>query len=188
MIRVGGLPTDLLVAFSALGGAAVGFASTKTIGNFIAGLYLLAARPFRVGDYVRVGSVEGIVEEMAINYTKILTMGNNVVSISNLQIMDRDITNYAYKSDDGKDLCCYTFEIAFDHSVSSDTIEGIFTEVFSSRKDKFVKDASYMLLRSGGFERVYMIYIYIKDPQDIFMLRTGITEEAFRLWDKKRAK
>lgn len=74
IIRVGGLDTQWFVAFSAPGGAAVGLASTQTIGNFIAGLYLLAARPFKVGDYVRLGTIEGVVQEITINYTKILTI------------------------------------------------------------------------------------------------------------------
>lgn len=188
MIRAGGLPTEWLVTFSALGGAAVGFASTKTIGNFIAGLYLLAARPFRVGDYVRIGTVEGIVEEMSINYTKVLTIGNNVVSISNLQIMDRDITNYAYESDEQGELYCYTFEISFDHAVSSSKMADIFSEIFKQYGSKFSRQPSYMLLRSGGFERVYMIYLYVKNPEDIFALRPLIAEEVFKRWDEERTK
>ena len=188
MVRAGGLPTEWLVTFSALGGAAVGFASTKTIGNFIAGLYLLAARPFRVGDYVRIGTVEGIVEEMSINYTKVLTIGNNVVSISNLQIMDRDITNYAYESDEQGGLYCYTFEISFDHAVSSSKMADIFSEVFEEYGSKFSRRPSYVLLRSGGFERVYMIYLYVKNPEDIFVLRPLIAEEVFKRWDKERTK
>jgi small-conductance mechanosensitive channel len=188
VIRVGGLPTEWFVAFSALGGAAVGFASTKTIGNFIAGFYLLAARPFRVGDYVRIGTVEGIVQEMATNYTRVLTIGNNVVSISNLQIMDRDITNYLYESGGRNGLYCYTFEIGFDHSLSTATIEEVFNEVFKQCTDKFPRKPSYMLVRSDAFGRVYMIYLYVKNPEDIFVLRPQIAEEVFKLWDLKRTK
>ena len=187
-IRVGGLPTEWFVAFSALGGAAVGFASTKTIGNFVAGLYLLAARPFRVGDYVRIGTVEGIVQEMAINYTKILTIGNNVVSISNLQIMDRDITNFLYESSEHDGLYCYTFEIGFDHSISTEKIAKVFNEVFEQYGDKFSQKPSYMLVRSAGFDRVYMVYLYVKRPEEIFALRPQIAEEVFKHWDKERAK
>jgi hypothetical protein len=102
LVRLGGLPSEWFVAFSALSGAAVGFASTQTIGNFIAGLYLLATRPFKVEDYVRLGTSEGIVQEITINYTKILTIGYNVVSISNLQVMSRDMTNFSYESEDHK--------------------------------------------------------------------------------------
>jgi len=186
-IRVGGLPTEWIVTFSALGGAAVGFASTKTIGNFIAGLYLLATRPFRVGDYVRIGTVEGIVEEMAINYTKILTMGNSIVSISNLQLMDRDITNFFYEKEKDRQIYCYTFEIAFDHNVSTEKIAEIFNEVFERHRHTLPKKPSYMLLRSGGFERVYMVYLYVEHPEDVFYLRPQIAEEVFKRWDMERS-
>lgn len=188
VIRVGGLPTEWFVAFSALGGAALGFASTKTIGNFVAGLYLLVARPFGVGDYVRIGTVEGIVEEMAINYTKILTSGNNVVSISNLQIMDRDITNYLYKSSARDGLYCYTFEIGFDHSVPTAKLEELFNDVFEKFKDKLAQKPSFTLARSGGFERVYLVYLYIRNPEDIFVLRPQIAEEVLKRWDEERKK
>jgi small-conductance mechanosensitive channel len=188
IVRVGGLPAEWIVTFSALGGAAVGFASTKTIGNFIAGLYLLAARPFRVGDYVRIGTVEGIVDEVTINYAKILTIGNNIVSISNLQIMDRDITNFLYEKEKNRQTYCYTFEIAFDHNVPVSRIAEIFSEVFERHKHTLPKEPSYMLLRSGGFERVYMIYLYVEHPEDIFSLRPQIAEEVFKRWDMERSK
>ena len=96
LLYVGGVPADILVSLSALGGAAVGFASTRTIGNFIAGLFLLVTRPFRVGDYVRIDGVEGIVQEITLNYAKILTSSNTVVSISTQRILDRDLTNYRF--------------------------------------------------------------------------------------------
>lgn len=41
LLHVGGVPADILVSFLTLGGAIVGFASTRTIGNLIAGLFLL---------------------------------------------------------------------------------------------------------------------------------------------------
>ena len=88
--RVSGVNADWIVSISAIGGAAVGFASQKTIGNFVAGIFLITAKPFKVGNYVRIGTVEGIVTEITINYTKIATSANNTVSISNLQILDRD--------------------------------------------------------------------------------------------------
>jgi len=43
-----GLPTDWFVGVSALTGAAIGFASTQTVGNFLAGLYIMISRPFMV--------------------------------------------------------------------------------------------------------------------------------------------
>ena len=186
--RIGGLQPEWLVSISAIGGAALGFASTKTLGNFIAGLFLLAARPFKVGDYVRIGTVEGIVQEITINYTKVLTIGNNIVSISNLQILDRDVTNYMYQSGKNFSLYCYTFEIGFDHTVSTEKIAEIFKEVFERHVHTLPKKPTYMLARSAAFERVYVVYLYVEHPADIFTLRPQIAEGVFKRWDMERAK
>jgi hypothetical protein len=188
VVGVIGISTDLFLVFSAFGGAAIGLASTQTIGNFMAGLYLLATRPFKVGDYVRLGTVEGIVQEITINYTKVLTVGNNVVVISNLQVMGRDMTNCLYESEKLETNYCCTFEIGFDHSISSDKIATIFNEVFGVYNEKLPKALSYMLLRSDGFARVYMVYLYVKHPEDAFVFRTQIAEEVFKRWDRERLK
>jgi hypothetical protein len=124
------------------------------------------------------------VQEITINYTKVLTMGNNTVSIVNLQILQRDIVNYLYEHDP-TNLYCYTFEIGLDHSVSAKKMARVFEQVFK-QYDKLPQKPSYVLLRSGAFDRVYMVYLCVKDPEEIFTLRPRITEEVFKLWDKQK--
>lgn len=181
MASVGKLQPDVILGLSAIGGAALGFASQKTLGNFLAGLFLLAAHPFKVGDYVRLGAVEGIVQEITINYTKVLTIGNNTVAVSNLQILDRDITSFCQGN-----VYCYTFDVGFDHSVSSEKIAEAFDTVFTKHMSEVPKKPTCMLKASGGIERIYMVYLYVNKPADIFNLRPLIAEEIFRLWDQER--
>jgi len=76
----------------------------------------ISASPFRVGDYVRIDSVEGIVKEITVNYAKILTATNSVVSISTQRILDKEITSYRFKGEEST-LYCYGFEVSFDHSL-----------------------------------------------------------------------
>ena len=184
--RFGGLEPEWILAISAIAGAALGFASQKTLGNVLAGLFLLAARPFKVGDYVRFGTVEGIVQEITINYTKVFTIGNNMVSISNLQILDREITNYVVESRKNFSLYCYTFEIGFDHSVPADKIAAIFNEVFERFVHTLPKKTFAALTRSDAFVRVYTVYLYVEHPEDVFALRPQISEEVFKRWDMER--
>ena len=184
--RIGGLPPEWILSISAIAGAALGFASQKTLGNFLAGLFLLAARPFKVGDYVRLGTVEGVVQEVTINYTKVLTIGNNTVSISNLQILDRDITNYIVESRRNFSLYCYTFEIGFDHNVSTDKMAAIFNEVFERFVHTLPKPPYATLTRSDAFTRVYTVYLHVEHPEDVFTLKPQISEEVFKRWDVQR--
>jgi MscS family membrane protein len=186
--KVGGLPSELLISFSAVGGAALGFASQKTIGNFIAGLYLLAARPFKVGDYVKIGTVEGIAQEITLNYAKIRTVGNNTVSISNLQILERDVTNYFYQTTPNGNIYCYTFEISFDHLVPSEKLLEIFGTTFNLYHNRFTKNPFCTLTRSTATERVYTVYFYTTASKEIFKTRSQIFNQVYKLWDEERTK
>ena len=185
---LGGVQAEWLLSISAIGGAALGFASQKTIGNFLAGLFLLAAKPFKVGDYVKIGAVEGIVQEITINYAKVLTASNNTVSVSNLQILDRDITNYLYESSKTGNLYCYTFEIGFDHSIPTEKINQLFNQIFDGYSRVLPRRPSCMLTRSSALDRVYLVYLYVDKPKDIFTLRPKIAAEVFQHWDGERAK
>jgi small-conductance mechanosensitive channel len=186
IISLAGVPMEWLVAISAILGSAIGFASNKTIGNFIAGFFLLAARPFRVGDYVKIGAVEGVVEEIAINYTKILTMDDNIVAISNLQLLDRDITNYrCTDAPIGKTLYHYNFEMGFNHSVSDAKMAQIFAEVLAEHKD-LPSVPTFTLDRTTIDGRFYRVFLYVTDPEEIFQKRNQIYEKVLGKWDAAR--
>jgi len=73
----------------ALGGAftavIVGLAAQQTLGNVIAGTVLLSARPFRVGDRVRLqggalaGQIEGTISSLGLLYTTFATEEGPIV-------------------------------------------------------------------------------------------------------------
>src|SRR5205823_11078149 len=62
-----------LLASSAVVGIIVGFASQRTLGNFVAGLLIAFTQPVRLGDDVVVEDTEGIVEEIGLIYTFVRT-------------------------------------------------------------------------------------------------------------------
>jgi small conductance mechanosensitive channel len=186
LLHVGGVPPDILVSFSALGGAAVGFASTRTIGNFIAGLFLLITRPFRVGDYIRVDGVEGIVQEITLNYAKIVTPTNAIVSISTQRILDRDVTNFRFRGGEEADLFCYGFELTFPHTLPTEKLEEILDNVIERYAEKLPRKPEYQLTKLTSFARHYMFYIYVEDPRDIFTLQPQLVKEITQAWDKAK--
>ncbi|MGC8998867.1 MAG: mechanosensitive ion channel family protein [Candidatus Bathyarchaeia archaeon] len=186
VLHIGGVPSDIIVSFSALGGAAVGFASQRTIGNLIAGIYLLVARPFRVGDYIRLDNIEGIVQEITINYAKILTPNNTVVSISTQRILDKEVTNYRFMGEESK-LYCYSFELNFDHSLPTEKLERLLDKVIEQNAEMLPRKPEYHISKLTSVERNYMFYIYVEDPKDIFRLYPKILREITQEWDKARA-
>src|SRR5436309_7309949 len=58
-----------LLASSAVLGIIVGFASQRTLGNFVAGLLIAFTQPLRLGDVVTIVDAPGVVEEIGLIYT-----------------------------------------------------------------------------------------------------------------------
>lgn len=88
--------TPLLTTLG-IGGLAVALAFKDTLTNFFAGLYIMADRPIRLGDYIKLeGGPEGYVEGIGWRSTRIRTLPNNIVVIPNSKVSESIITNYFF--------------------------------------------------------------------------------------------
>jgi small conductance mechanosensitive channel len=95
-LSVAGASPGTLVAGSAFTAVIVGLAAQQTLGNLIAGLVLLSARPFRVGERVRLyagsvgGAHEGVVSSLGLLYTTI-ARGDDRILIPNNAVLSAAI-------------------------------------------------------------------------------------------------
>jgi small conductance mechanosensitive channel len=90
-----GIQTTSFAALIAGAGLAVGAAVSGLLGNFAAGAFLQGLRPFKVGDYVRVGDVEGTVEEVGMLVTSILTPDHVHTLVPNGKLFGDTIKNFS---------------------------------------------------------------------------------------------
>jgi small conductance mechanosensitive channel len=87
-----------LLASSAVIGIVVGFASQRTLGNFVAGLLIAFTQPVRLGDEVVVESTEGTVEEIGLIYTFVRTENGDRLVIPNEKLASDTIRNSTIRS------------------------------------------------------------------------------------------
>ena len=84
--------TSLIAGFG-ITGLAVGFAAQQTIADFFGTLAIIADKIYKLGDYVKIGEIEGTVEDINLLSTKIRTLDDFIVSIPNNNISATLITN-----------------------------------------------------------------------------------------------
>jgi small-conductance mechanosensitive channel len=87
-----------LLASSAVLGVIIGFASQRTLGNFVAGLLIAISQPVRLGDRVEVDGNEGIVEEIGLTYTFIRSQDDARIVIPNEKLASDTIRNSTIRS------------------------------------------------------------------------------------------
>lgn len=179
------LPADLFVGASALLGAALGFGSSQTINNVVAGFYVLLSQPFKVEDYVKIGDLEGQVEEIAINYTNLYTPTFNLLKVPNTQVMNSRILNLTHEG-----IIKYTFTIGFSHEF---TEEDIMMKVIApaikdfcviSGKDGIRTPEAY-LDTASRLEKVYLIRLFIPkgEASALYRLQPQLMQLIMRNFD-----
>jgi small-conductance mechanosensitive channel len=82
-----------LLASSAVLGLIVGFASQRTLGNFVAGLLIAITQPVRLGDRVSYAGETGVIEDIGLTYTYIRTADDARLVVPNEKLASDTIRN-----------------------------------------------------------------------------------------------
>lgn len=99
ILSVWGIALTNLIVGAGVATAVLGLAAQRTVAAVIAGFFLLFSRPFRVGDWIEVvddgeEAASGIVEDVTISHTKILTFNDEHLLVPNDQVTSNRLTNY----------------------------------------------------------------------------------------------
>ncbi|RPH92531.1 mechanosensitive ion channel family protein [candidate division KSB1 bacterium] len=89
-----GYSVTSLIAGLGLGGLVIGLAAKDTLANFFGSIVIFVDRPFAKGDWIQVGSVEGVVEEISVRVTRIRTFTDSLITMPNSLLTTTAITNF----------------------------------------------------------------------------------------------
>ena len=183
------VPPDLFVGTSALLGAALGFGSSQTINNIVAGFYVLVSQPFKVKDYVKIGDLEGQVEEISINYTSLYTPTFNLLRVPNTQVMNSRILNLTHEG-----VIKYTFTIGFSHDyteadITEKVIEPSITEFCDTYCDLDLRSPEAYLETANRLEKIYLFRIFIPkgEAKTLYTLQPELIQTIMKHFDKLKS-
>ena len=84
---------SFLVAFSSVA-LAIGLALKDSLSNIANGIVLVFVKPFKKGDHVQIGSVEGVIKKISILTTELKTFDNKRIVLPNSQVVGGSIVNF----------------------------------------------------------------------------------------------
>lgn len=109
-----GVETTSFAAILAAAGLAVGMALQGSLANFAGGVLLMIFKPFKIGDLIEAQGELGVVKNIEIFTTKIVTPTNKEVIIPNGTLSNGNITNY---STEGKLRVDLTIGVGYDEDI-----------------------------------------------------------------------
>jgi small conductance mechanosensitive channel len=89
--------TSALAVLGAMG-LAIGLALQGSLSNFAAGVMIIGFRPFRAGDFAECAGVMGTVDNVGIFNTRLITVDNQEITVSNSQVLGDKIINYTART------------------------------------------------------------------------------------------
>ena len=95
MLMVWGINVTAVIASLGLGGLAFALAAKDTASNLFGSFALIADKSIRIGEWVKVGGVEGVVEDVGMRTTKVRSFQKSLITVPNSIVANNPIENFS---------------------------------------------------------------------------------------------
>jgi MscS family membrane protein len=183
LLEAFGWKVTSLLAGLGIGGLAFALAAKDTLANLFGSIVLFMDRPFRVGNWVKISGVEGVVEDIGIRSTRIRTFKDTVVTIPNANVANSPAENvHSFR----KRRLYFTLELRFDTDV--DTIEKTVDKIRDLLTEHpMILDGFYVFvtgIKASGVEIMVYCFVATRDwgewlvhGQDVYLSVLRLLEE-----------
>ncbi len=175
------LPTNGVLAGLGLSGLAFAFASKETLSNVFGAGILVADHPFRRGDWITAGDVQGTVEKVGIRSTRIRTVEDTEAVIPNGKLSDTSIQNWGsrrHRLIKGK--------VTINYAASPAAIDSFMEDIkqTASQVDGIVPNRTQVgiaALGSDGVEVEFSCYVAVANATDEKNAKSRLMLDVLRL-------
>ncbi len=185
LVLLGALGIQITPILTALGvgGLAVALALQDTLSNLFAGVHLLADKPIRVGDYVKVAdNVEGHVVDIGWRSTRVRMLQNMVVTIPNKRVAESIITNY----DMPESRLALPIRVAVDYGADPDLVEQILIEETTRAQSEIPgllaepQPSARLIPGFGEFSLDFTLVCHVESFTDQFLVQHELRKRFLR--------
>ena len=145
------------------------FSSTNVLGNLMSGVLLRMTKPFRLGDFVRVGEHFGRVSERGLFDTEIQTQNRDLISLPNSYLVSNPVTTIRSSG------TIVSTELSLGFDVHHAQIEPLLLEAANTSG---LQDAFVHVMEIGNFAVTYRIAGFLEDTKRLLTARSDLCREV----------
>jgi len=130
ILQVWGINVAGLVAGLGIGGLAFALAAKDTAANLFGSIALLLDKSIRIGEWIKIDGVEGVVEDIGMRTTKIRTFQKSLITLPNQVIANSPIENFSRRG-----IRRIKMTVGLTYSSRSEQIENVILEIKTMLKE-----------------------------------------------------
>ena len=124
VLSLWGINVTALIASLGIGGLAFALAAKDTAANLFGSIAIMIDKSIKIGDWVKVDGIEGVVEDIGMRTTKIRTFYKSIVAIPNSIVANNHIENFSRR-----DVRRIKIRIGVTYSTTKEQLESIVKEI-----------------------------------------------------------
>jgi small conductance mechanosensitive channel len=168
-----GFPLTALLTAALIVVVVVGFAFQQSLSNLAAAILFMLFQPFRVGELIETNGVKGVVKEIQLFSTVLVTADNKEVTIPNAKIQGDSLSNYTR-------LGCLRVSFVFGVSYTDDIhkVKQVVAEILAADSRVLAQPATVVFVQTLADSSVNIAaYPWVK-PDDYWALQGDIPERV----------
>ncbi len=178
VISILGIPIASVITVLATAGVAIGLALQGALSNIAGGLMIVVFKPFKLGDYVDAAGQSGVVTNIGLFYTTLLTLDNKKVTIPNSAVTGGSVVDYSAEETRRVDLA---FKAPYGTDI--DLVRGTLLGVAESLPLALQDPAPFVRLsdhKESALEFTVRVWCKSDDYWDVYFDLIEKTNRAFK--------
>ncbi|WP_404477888.1 DUF3772 domain-containing protein [Novosphingobium sp. BL-52-GroH] len=149
----------------------IGFGLQAITQNFVSGLILLAERPIKIGDWVRVGTDEGDVKRISVRSTEITLPDHSTLIVPNSELITKSVLNKTLSSPLGRIQVKFSVPLGTDVDVVLDIV----LSAFANEAAVIAEPAPVAFIDSIVDGRIFFnCFAHVASPRDVYRTRSNV--------------
>lgn len=168
-----------LLAGAGILGLAVGFGAQNLVRDIITGFFIIFEDQFSVGDYVRIGSFEGVVEEIGLRTTKVKGTSGELNILPNGIISE--VTNFSLNNS----IAIVDVSIAYEENIAqSEKVIQELLETLTEKYEEIVKTPELLGVQNLGPSEIVLRIVAETLPMKHWFISRMIRKEVKNCLDE----
>lgn len=170
-IVASGLPVDRITIVLGALGVGIGLGLQNIVNNLVSGIILIFERPFQIGDYIELNGKKGVVRDIGIRSSRMITEQGTEIIMPNGDLLSGEVINWTIRNSQVRIEIPMTIEAGH----SYEEISNIIIEALKAHPDLSSSETPHVLLNtSTAANMTFTVLVYVENIAQIQTIKSEI--------------
>jgi potassium efflux system protein len=170
-IVASGLPIDRITIVLGALGVGIGLGLQNIVNNLVSGIILIFERPFQIGDYIELNGKKGVVRDIGIRSSRMITEQGTEIIMPNGDLLSGEVINWTVRNSQVR----LEIPITIEAGHSFEEISGIIVDTLKAHPDLSSSETPHVLLNTSTAANMSLtVLVYVENISQIQTIKSEI--------------